>query len=324
MLRRLAQLAFHYGGGPAIVRRQHQHQARILMYHRFAPQSPLQRVWTREQCAHLRKYYHVLPLGDLVTRLARGSPLPPNSLAITVDDGHRDFYTHAYPIFREYGLPATLYLTTGFLDTQGWLWFDLVDYLFAQTKQQRLELKIGTLHGAWTWPAGHPSAVAEIVKLGGVELANADRLRLMRELPGLLGVAVPGHPPVQWAALRWEEVREMARHGFEFGPHTVNHPILAKIETQDEQRWEIEESKRRVEAELQQPARHFCYPNGQPDDISDGVVEMVRQAGLENATTTRQGFCDARTPLFQLKRIPVGSEYGPELAARTIAGWRLS
>jgi peptidoglycan/xylan/chitin deacetylase (PgdA/CDA1 family) len=324
MLRQLAQWAFHHAGGLALVRRQHQHKARILMYHRFAPSHPTVRTWIEEHCQHLRRHYHVMPLGEMTARLAEGAPLPHNSLAITVDDGHRDFYTHAFPLFQKYNLPATLYLTTGYLDRQGWLWFDLVDYLFSQTRQRRLELNIGALQRTWQWNEGGEAAVAEPVKLGGVDLSNQDRLRLMRELPERLGVPVPEHPPEAWAALRWDEVREMARHGIEFGAHTVTHPILAKVESPEEQRWEIEESKRRVEAELQMPVKHFCYPNGQPDDISPAIVEIVRQAGFQNAVTAQQGLSHAQTPLFLLKRIPVGNDYGPDLMARTVAGWRLA
>jgi hypothetical protein len=49
----------------------------------------------------------VVPLDSLAT-----SPQDEDAVAITFDDGGYDFYARAYPLLREYGFPATVYLTT--------------------------------------------------------------------------------------------------------------------------------------------------------------------------------------------------------------------
>lgn len=48
------------------------------------------------------------------------SPLPPNlsrrPVVVTFDDGFRDFYTTAFPILERFGLRATVFLTSGYID----------------------------------------------------------------------------------------------------------------------------------------------------------------------------------------------------------------
>ena len=100
----------------------------ILTYHRVNDDgdpffSALPTAVFERQMRHVARHYRVLPLEDLVERLQRGG-LPRNALAITFDDGYRDNLTHAAPILARLGLPATIFLATGFIGTAEVPWFD--------------------------------------------------------------------------------------------------------------------------------------------------------------------------------------------------------
>ena len=43
---------------------------------------------------------------------------PPHPVAITFDDGYRDFHTHAFPVLKEHNFSATMFLPTGFIGNQ--------------------------------------------------------------------------------------------------------------------------------------------------------------------------------------------------------------
>src|SRR6476646_1491347 len=54
---------------------------------------------------------HVLSLTDALQKLWSGK-LPTCSVVLTFDDGSSDFYSRTFPILREFGWPATVYLTS--------------------------------------------------------------------------------------------------------------------------------------------------------------------------------------------------------------------
>ena len=60
--------------------------------------------------------YRVLSLVETVEILA-GNGNCEKSVAITFDDGYADFYSHAYPLLREHGFTANVFVVTGLLKT---------------------------------------------------------------------------------------------------------------------------------------------------------------------------------------------------------------
>src|SRR5450631_76744 len=89
-------------------------------------------------CAHLRSRFEVLPLLDAIDRLRHGT-LPAGALAITFDDGYADNLSIAAPILRKHGLPATLFIATGYLDG-GCMWNDRVIEAFRATREPEIDL----------------------------------------------------------------------------------------------------------------------------------------------------------------------------------------
>jgi peptidoglycan/xylan/chitin deacetylase (PgdA/CDA1 family) len=101
----------------------------VLMYHRICDDpepsvSPYYKVNTSPVIfrRHLRQLAELgcrtMDLASLAALLVRGEPLAPNSVAITFDDGFRDFYTQAFPVLQEHHFTATVFLPTAFIGEQ--------------------------------------------------------------------------------------------------------------------------------------------------------------------------------------------------------------
>ncbi len=95
----------------------------VFMYHRFAePSYPTTNI-TREQFAAQLDYlqqngFHIWPLHKLVTRIFSGGEVPDRTVAITIDDAYRSVYDNAFPLLRQRGIPATVFIGTEAVDQQ--------------------------------------------------------------------------------------------------------------------------------------------------------------------------------------------------------------
>lgn len=102
------------------------------------------------------------------------------------------------------------------------------------------------------------------------------------------------------AHLSREEILLMAEHGIEFGSHSLNHRLLHEIPTA-EARFEIEESKRQIEALLQKPCKVFAYPAG---FFTEEARRIVEEAGHIAAFSTRYG-PESHPDIYALNRIEI-------------------
>jgi peptidoglycan/xylan/chitin deacetylase (PgdA/CDA1 family) len=317
LLKSAAAAAFHHAGGLAAVRWRNRQGLRILMYHRFADRAALAR-----QCEHIRRHYQPVSMATVSEWLHAGRSLPPYALAVTVDDGYGDFQQAGYPVFAEYGIPVTVFLVTDFLDGESWLWFDRVVYAFGQAtiSEASIEMPDGNvLHFKLESAVSRRAAGQHLADLA-VALSPTDRRELAGALPRLLKAQMPEQAPPEYQPLSWDAVRLLAASGVEFGAHTKTHPILSALTDPEELQDEIAGSKARIEAELDRPVLHFCYPNGKMRDIGPAAAETVRAAGMQTAVTAEPGLNQVHQDAFLLKRIGADPSHPEMYFARSVAG----
>ena len=89
----------------------------ILMYHYINDGEPSRsrlgvspKSFERQMRFLKEHKYNVLALDELVDLIKYKKSLPPNTIAITFDDGYLDNYTNAFPILKKYELPAAIFV----------------------------------------------------------------------------------------------------------------------------------------------------------------------------------------------------------------------
>jgi peptidoglycan/xylan/chitin deacetylase (PgdA/CDA1 family) len=299
VLKRIAKRAVHSLRAIEVFRYAHRRACRILTYHRF-PEG--YRDALAEHCEYIRRHYVPVRMSDIARALETGERLPNNAVALTVDDGFRDFLEVAHPVLQKYGIVPTVFVVSDFLDGKLWPWFNQVQYLYRRCGRKDAEI----------------AAAVNALKL----LPDDERRERVRRLPVELHTELPIHPPAEYASLTWDEVRKLAGCGVEFGAHTRTHPILSRVSDEATLRDEIGGSKLRVDSELGFASVQFCYPNGKEADMNDRVVRIVRECGFKIAVTTQPGMVQNGANPLKLPRLGMEPWLPVEYLAEVLSGVR--
>jgi peptidoglycan/xylan/chitin deacetylase (PgdA/CDA1 family) len=257
----------------------------------------------RDQLRYVRRRYTVVPLDDMVERIHAGRPLPPRAVAITFDDGYLDNYTHAFPLLRAEGLPATFYVTTGTIDGGPPLWTAKLRFMVRRSPRTHVDLP-PPLGGPATIDS--PEARQALFTSLIVALKNVPSPRrcvLVDELAEAFGVS--DFSALDGIMMTWSQLREMSAAGMTIGAHTVSHPNLPRTEV-DEQMREVCGSRDTIAEQVRVPVAHFSYPNGRgAAHVNDTVRAVVRKAGFRSAVTSLAGSVQLGADPWGLRRVGV-------------------
>jgi peptidoglycan/xylan/chitin deacetylase (PgdA/CDA1 family) len=280
----------------------------ILMYHRFSEAEEAgktSRAVFERHLAYITRHYRVVPITEAVNRIVNGYPVPERSAVITVDDGYKDFYQIAYPTLRRFNVPAAIYIVSGFVNGDCWLWTDKARFILAHTTAERIDLDLDGRRIQYDL-AVHADRHIASAEINSVlkKVADDEKERMIHELASGLRVDLPDDPPDVFKPMNWDEVREIASNAVEIGSHTATHPILTNVDS-DRLADELRSSKAKLENELQRGVTHFCYPNG---NFSTRELEGTRDAGYRSAVTTELRLCGEESEPFTLPRIDAEPE----------------
>ncbi len=143
------------------------------------------------QLAELKKDgYKTIFVSDLAISLRAEEKLADKPIVLTFDDGYEDFYTQAYPILKEYGFKATLYVIINRLDTPGYL-----------TKEQVKELASGGMVEIGSHTFNHPDLRTLKNRAAGFEIKDSRAALSKISGASILTFAYPfGYQtPADWA-----------------------------------------------------------------------------------------------------------------------------
>jgi peptidoglycan/xylan/chitin deacetylase (PgdA/CDA1 family) len=239
------------------------------------------------QMRFAKKNFDVISFRDLEACDREGRPWPKRALIVTFDDGYRDNLTVAFPILRELNLPATIFLATGHIGQAKLFWWDLIAYCFKHTPLTSAQLLPVRREPFPLQGCAARRAAIDAVLAWAKSAPDHQRNSLVECLPELLHLKIPCDA-ARDMHLSWDEVRQMAAQGIEFGSHTVNHPILNRVDD-EHLHFQAFESKATIERELNQPVLTFAYPAGTRDNRNEAAQAIAASCGYRFAVVYDQG-----------------------------------
>ncbi len=257
------------------------------------------------QMEYLHRNLKVVSLTQAAKDLRENRINEPTAV-ITFDDGYQNVYDVAYPILSRFGLPATVFLNTAFINTANTVWFCTLNQAISETIHQKLSWSGQVYDLSNTVSKARASArLQSLLK----HLPHQELLEKLAEIREELDIHTPTEVDrdSHFRMLGNQSIAEMsASNLIEFGAHTATHTILSRVDearASQEIASSIEDTKRLTG----KPCRLFAYPNGQPGDYNEAVIRFLESSGIEAAVTTRDGPSTMSTPPLELCRYGIGA-----------------
>ena len=316
----------------------------ILLYHRvFKPNLDPQLLCVTEKnftehLEYLSHNYDIMSLSGLIISLKEGK-LPKRGVVITFDDGYADNFLNAKPILDRYSAPATVFVSTGNVDSAREFWWDDLERLILNsgTLPEKIQLKVDEADYEWELgdTAYYDEAESSIYADWNVldkqdptprhqfyrslckillPLPSSEQSSVLNQLYSLSKKTSEGR--LSFRALSSDQVYSLSESGLvEIGAHTVTHPQLSKL-SEAEQGKEIMKSKNKLSELLDRSVVSFAYPYGTRTDYTSDTVSIVHQAGFDCACSNFPGVVKSSTDKFQLPRMLVRDWSKDEFASR--------
>jgi len=253
----------------------------------------------RMQMQLVAKHYHPVSLRTVLAAQRGEVNLPSGAVLITFDDGYLDFALHAWPVLRDLGIPAVLFVPTAFPDRENGpgFWWDQLHAGLRRTGDRVVSLpdlgvfdlaEVTGRKSALKACKRHVKSLPHAAAMGWVEAA----LRELTDIPPLARV------------LSWDSLRELVRQGLDVGVHGHIHALCTRL-TADELKEDLNTCRARLTSELGDAAfgSVIAWP---ANAASHQVCELARGLGFEMAFGGVRGV--TRVPVLDalhVMRIPV-------------------
>jgi peptidoglycan/xylan/chitin deacetylase (PgdA/CDA1 family) len=259
---------------------------RVLTYHRIAtyhgdplrdrPQLTVTPEQFQFQMRTIAKSFHVVSLDEVLEAVSGGRSLPARAVLVTFDDAYSNVGTVAWPIMRELGLPATIFVATGFPAlSKRFFWWDRLRAAFSETVETVLEdPELGKFDlGDRQRRLLAYKRFRNVIKDSSTEKAEALVEDTCRRL---------GEPVMANETMDWDEIKKLANEGVQFAAHSRTHPILTQL---DEEALENELSQPLIDLKLHLGSAPpvLAYPSG---CYNNKVLQVARSLGYKLGFTT--------------------------------------
>jgi peptidoglycan/xylan/chitin deacetylase (PgdA/CDA1 family) len=258
------------------------------------------------QLSCLKKHFTLVGIEEL-SAFAAGKTLPPNSVAVTFDDGYLDNYLRALPILKRHDAKAIFFLSTAYISERRLYWWDRVAYIVKRSALRSIALEYPLrLDIPLSDRALAANCILRLIKTHQPldlerfldELAKTARVTWSRKLEQSFAERL---------LLTWDHARALRKAGMDVQSHTRTHRVLQTLPPH-ELHDELAGSRADLERELGEQPRAVAYPVGNPvlgaSPIRAALEKAGYQLGFSNGTGSNS--LNGRVDPFNICRQTVG------------------
>lgn len=255
----------------------------------------------KEQMNYIKNNYNILKFDD---DWNRGED---NAVVVTFDDGYADNFIYALPILEKEKVPATVFVSTGYVSSNKEYWWDELTRLLTMDKNYPYKFTLNDALYSYSW---------ETDTIG-------KRLELIKSLHWLLRMEPDYRLAFEWfeQIKKWADIDDTARtenlpvslrqlmrlsdsEYITLGAHTVNHISLGAL-TKEQQEYEIGESIRLLSKYTKRSIDTFSFPFGAAADYNIDTIDLCKKYGIKKAATTNASIWKSGESLYKIPRISV-------------------
>ena len=249
--------------------------------------------------------YDIVSLDEAARRLKAKDEGRPFAV-FTLDDGYRDNRDHAYPVFKQHGVPFAIYVPADYADGNGDLWWYVLENALRGADSLRIGFGGELREFDLSTPEAKTRAFREIY-WPLRDLPERELRATVRKIADAVGY--DSSSLCRDLIMDWDEIRDLAADPLvTIAAHTCTHYAVGKL-SEDEARKEISASVARIEKELDRPCRHFSFPYGDPASCGPRDFALAEELGLETAVTTHKDVLRDGYPMTGLPRVSLNGSF---------------
>ena len=202
----------------------------------------------------LRNKKYIFISTEQLISILRTEAAPKGAVWITFDDGYKQNLNNVLPIIQDFNIPVTFFITTGALTGSGTFCWPKIEHYKGKLESFRIKNKNERYRiSERKTKAILPKLWGNILRKSKSEAMTIDDVVLISKLPQIT-----------------------------IGCHTVNHAIISDC-TEDEIKFEVLESKKKLEGIIDKVVDCFAYPCGKFDKRG---IKILKQNGFKIAATS--------------------------------------
>ena len=203
-------------------------------------------------------------------------------MAITFDDGYKDFIINALPILAKFNLASNHNVVVNCVEGKQSIWTQELNTIFNSCKENNFDNPIKfknhiiEFNGKYTdWKKIYLAALKYFFSVEKNE--RAEKLKILKELT-----------KANYAGesfMNWSDLKKCSEQGVEIGSHSMTHDVLDTIADDKDLIFEIQSSKEIIESKLGTKVSTLAFPNGKNNLRA---IKIAGECGYENILLTEE------------------------------------